>query len=125
MGLVTNSETKLNDQGGLLARNTEKHLYHETKPPVVVYTAEDEAKYRAEGYGDEYIHQEYPKSVIVGKNPDGTAITRNALNADEEKALLAASGFEQPSADTRAFIEANPEVPVIAVPKPGAEENAQ
>lgn len=58
----------------------EKHLYHATKAPVVVYTAADEQKALAEGYGYEYIPQEYPKHVN-GKL---------ANNAEEEAAILAA-----------------------------------
>lgn len=57
-----------------------KHLYHPTKPAFIAYTADQEAAALADGYGEEYVHQEYPKSVN-GKT---------ARNAEEEAAILAA-----------------------------------
>lgn len=61
-----------------MATGDGKHLYHAEKPPVIAHTAEHEAKFRAEGYGDDYIFQEYPKQV------NGKTVK----NADEEKAAL-------------------------------------
>lgn len=64
--------------GGGMATSEGKHLYHETLPAVIVYTSDQEANARANGYEDEYIHQEYPKCVN-GKT---------ARNAAEEAAIL-------------------------------------
>lgn len=65
---------------GLLAKsasNREMHLYHPTKPPVITYTAQDEAAKRAEGYSEEYQAQEYPK-----------VDHKSAEDRDSEKALF-------------------------------------
>lgn len=40
-----------------------KHLYHAEKPAVIAHNAADEAEARESGYGDEYVHQEYPQYV--------------------------------------------------------------
>jgi hypothetical protein len=54
----------------------------ETPTSVIVYTADEEAAARADGYGTEYIHQEYPKHVT---GPKGETVTVNSI--DEELAL--------------------------------------
>lgn len=59
----------------------ERHLYHATLPPKVVYTDAEEATLRTLGYSDDYCHQEYPK-VVNG---------RCVCSAEEE---AAASGGE-------------------------------
>lgn len=42
-------------------KEADKHLYHKTKPPVSPTSEAEEIALRRQGYGDEYISQEYPK----------------------------------------------------------------
>jgi hypothetical protein len=77
------------------------HLYSATGEPVkdaagkthpanvIVYHAEDEAKYRELGYTEQYVHRDYPKHVgnLVAHNPK------------EEKALKAAAASAGEGAD--------------------------
>jgi hypothetical protein len=44
-----------------MARGEGAHLYHATKPAVVAHTDAEAAQFEAQGYGTEYIPQEYPK----------------------------------------------------------------
>lgn len=53
-----------------------KHLHHASKPAVIAHNSEEETAARDAGYGDEYIHQEYPKHVHG----------RTVNNAEEEAA---------------------------------------
>lgn len=57
------------------------HMYHETLPPRIAHTATEEEENRADGYGTEYVHQEYPKHVNV-----------TVENLDEQKEAVA-EGF--------------------------------
>jgi hypothetical protein len=57
-----------------------KHLHHESDPPVVAHTAEEEADARAKGYTDEYQHKEYPKHV---RRADGLVVTVNSPEEHE------------------------------------------
>lgn len=59
------------------------HLYHATKAAVVAHTAGDIAKFKADGYGEEYVPQEYPKYLA--------SIDKTATSAEHEGRLLAAA----------------------------------
>lgn len=52
-------------QPGLLGQGMSnshgKHLYHASKPAVIAYVLSDEEKYKADGYTEDYVTQEYPK----------------------------------------------------------------
>lgn len=66
-----------------------KHLYHASEPATIVYTKEDEAKARAEGYTETYVPKAFPKHV---KRADGVTVIAN--NKAEEKAALAVKAPE-------------------------------
>ncbi len=51
------------------------HLFHESKPPIVANDAETESKARADGYGETYVHQDYPKHV---NHEDGSVTVLSA-----------------------------------------------
>lgn len=42
---------------------TGTHLYHPTRQPLVVYTISETAEALEQGYGPNYVPQEYPKYV--------------------------------------------------------------
>lgn len=68
-----------------------KHLYHATEQAVIVHTAQEEAEARANGYQDEYVHQEYPKHVngrVVNNASEEAAL------ADPPRALTIPSGWK-------------------------------
>lgn len=74
----------------------------ETPTGIVVHNKEHELAARLDGYGDKYIHQEYPKHV---KDSRGVTVTVNS--ADEEDAVLNPAETEtgeekiDPDADTK------------------------
>jgi hypothetical protein len=59
-----------------------KWMYHETLLPVQAFNADEEASARAHGYGDVYIHQDYPKCKY---HWNGKTVT--VKNSEEEAAL--------------------------------------
>jgi hypothetical protein len=73
--------------GALLPRmEYPKHLYHKTLKPVIALNKSDENKARAEGYGDEYPHQDFPKYKF-SLAQDGSMIERVVKTPEEEKTL--------------------------------------
>src|SRR5579863_7115874 len=62
-------------------REYPKYVYHATKPPVMVHSAQERAKLGSE-WSDTYIHQPYPKLKY-----HWTGETIKVQNADEEAAL--------------------------------------
>jgi hypothetical protein len=74
-------------------REYPKYVYHATKPPVMVHSAQERAKLGSE-WSDTYIHQPYPKLKY-----HWTGETIKVQNADEEAAL------EKGWADTPAAFE--------------------
>ncbi len=102
--------------GGNLSTSDGLHLYHEEKSPVVAYTAAQESAFRADGYSDVYVPQEYPKVVhetVADKGAEAEARKRGFIPSEAgasfpkvmSKTFLAPEGSE--------VIEDLPE-PVIA-----------
>lgn len=60
-------------------------LFHKSLPSVMVSNAEDEAKYCAQGYTEQYQPNEYPRTIPL---PDGTEVS--VRNEDEEADVLQA-----------------------------------
>lgn len=81
----------------LVNKSQEFHLYHATKPPLVVYgeaaksAATVDSNGKATGYGTEFIPQDYPKWITLGE--------RQILvqSAEEEAAAILASAPTQPA----------------------------
>lgn len=71
-----------------------KFKYHGSKPAKQVATAEEEAALIAEGYGDVYQHQEYPKHLyrdVEGKNEIEFVVAKNP----EEEAKFMEDGYRE------------------------------
>lgn len=84
-----------------------KHLHKAGRAPIIAHDRETEQDARDRGYGDEYVHQPYPKAV-------GNAI---AHNAEEEAELKAA----QQAPDASDQTPDSPGDPKVADPEPADE----
>lgn len=72
--------------GHSLATSDGTHMYHAGKPAKIAYTHPQEQALLDEGYGYEYIPQEYPKALALeARAGEFRQITVN--NAEEENAL--------------------------------------
>jgi hypothetical protein len=92
--------------GALLPRQEyPKHLYHKTLPAVIGLNADEEAKARVDGYGDDYAPQEYPKwkyhwtkpAMIVKNTNEETALGGGW--ADKSDAFAPYKGPRPPQTD--------------------------
>jgi hypothetical protein len=69
-----------------VAWHSQRHLYHATKAPKAPLTEAEEKTMRADGYGDEYIFQHYPK-VLTLKGADGPVHVTVKDAAEEAKVI--------------------------------------